>query len=173
MQEMLNKSDDPGGSRPLIDRASNAADTARADDDGMHAPSASGTSRDRVAQEQTANDQLRDVRRAIAVLDADSLVEVIGLAYGRLGHDDPRRVRCADVELLRRLAQQAHAFDSSLIEHADQRRRVGERRGKVSPEAAHTAEWANRLADALDSLVSGRASKPVSDDARMATTGKS
>lgn len=169
---MLNKSPDAGGPRPLIDRASNLADTARADDDGMRSSSASETSLGRVAHEQT-NDQMPELRRTIAALDADSLVEMIGLAYARLEHDDARKIRRPDIELLRRLAHQAHDFDSSLMEHADQRRRVGEPRGKVSPEAAHTAEWANRLADALDPLVSGEASKRVSDDARIQTTGKS
>jgi hypothetical protein len=101
------------------------------------------------------------LRRTIATLDAESLTEVIALAYARLKPDDARKVRPPDVALLRQLAGQAHDFDSSLIEHADQRRRVGERRSPISPEAAHTAEWANRLADALDSLVTGKAPKRV------------
>lgn len=119
------------------------------------------------------NGQLRELRRAIATLDADGLAEVIALAYARLEQDDPRTVRKSDIALLRRLARQAHDFDSSLIEHAAQRRRVGERRGMVAPEAAHTAEWANRLADALDSLVTRTTPRGAADDARIDTKGKS
>jgi len=147
---MLDRPPGAEGSNPLVDRASTTADTARADDDGM----ASDATRVRSATE-AESDQRSRLRHIIDSLGANDLALVIALAYARLRGDDRINVQRADVELLRRLARQAHDFDSRLIEHADERRRVGERRGAISPEAANTAEWANRLADALDALLDG------------------
>jgi hypothetical protein len=150
-------------SSPLVDGASTTADTARADDDGMasaataarNAAARSHNPQSRVAHTDAEGDQQRTLRRMIDMLDANGLALVIALAYARLGRGDRRHVQRADVELLRRLARQAHDLDASLIEHRDERRRVGERRGAISPEAANTAGWANRLADALDALLDG------------------
>jgi hypothetical protein len=68
--------------------------------------------------------------------------------------------------MLRRLAVQARTLNSSLLDHAAERRLVGERRGRVSPEASNTAHWAERLAAALETLTSRRAAVIVKGSAR-------
>lgn len=84
---------------------------------------------------------------------ADDLVEIIARANAALPDTDSRKIRSEEVAMLRRLASQASAFNARLVEHATERRAVGERRRPVSPESANTATWAARLADALEALV--------------------
>ena len=166
---MLDNKSGTDGASPLVDGASSTADTARADNDGMASPATAergraaptGTTRSPVASAGAEQDQQRALRRMIDGLDANGLAMVISLAYAHLDRADPRNVQRADVELLRRLARQAHDFDASLIEHDDERRRAGERRGAISPEAATTAGWANRLAYALDALLDGTPGPPA------------
>ena len=88
------------------------------------------------------------------VADADQLVSMMALSNAALPDDDPRKIRPDDVRMLRRLAGQARTFSTSLIEHAAERRSVGEPRGRVSPEAGITARWAERLAGALEAVLS-------------------
>jgi len=131
-------------------QSANAVADARADDDGM--PSASTSAQANAASRSAHNDAAEALQHTIAGLDADGLSAAMAMANARLDQHDPRKIREDDVKMLHRLAGQAHDFDSFLIEHADARRRVGEHRGPVSPEAAHTAEWATRLTVALDAL---------------------
>ena len=99
------------------------------------------------------SDVVRAVEPILAAAADDDLVEIIARANAALPDTDPRKIRSDEVDMLRRLASQARALYASLVEHAAERRAVGERRGRVSPESANTATWAGRLADALDALV--------------------
>jgi hypothetical protein len=98
-------------------------------------------------------DSLGAIRAIVETLSPDSLAALLSLANGRLDDGDPRKIRVADVRSLRRLALQAHAFDATLLEHAEDRRLLGEKRDDVSPEAADTARWAERLIRALEGMV--------------------
>jgi|SwirhisoilCB2_FD_contig_51_7936811_length_2658_multi_3_in_0_out_0_1 hypothetical protein len=97
----------------------------------------------------------------LASADADQLAELVAEANAALPDGDERKICREDVRMLRRLAGQARTFSDSLLEHAAERRSVGERRAPVSPEAGKTAHWAERLAGALETVVS-----------RSATTGE-
>lgn len=99
------------------------------------------------------SDVVRAVEPLLAGATDDDLVEIIARASAALPDTDPRKIRSDDVEMLRRLAAQARAFNATLVEHAAERRAVGERRGRVSPESADTAAWAGRLANALEAVV--------------------
>ena len=99
------------------------------------------------------SEAVRAVTRILAGASADDVVEILARANAALPETDPRKVSRSDVDLLRRLADQARAFNATLVEHAAERRAVGERRRAVSPESANTAAWAGRLADALATLV--------------------
>ena len=105
------------------------------------------------AARRDQSDLMRAVRRILPGAAADDLVEIIARANAVLPDTDPRKVRRDEVDMLRRLANQARAFNATLVEHAAERRAVGERRRPVSPESAKTAAWAGRLADALESVV--------------------
>lgn len=96
----------------------------------------------------------RAVDALLASANADQLAELVARANNALPDDDQRKIRGEDVHMLRRLAGQARTFSSSLIDHAAERRLVGERRGRVSPESGDTADWAERLATALETAVS-------------------
>jgi len=96
---------------------------------------------------------VRTVASMLASGTADELVEIIRRANGALPDPDPRKFRRHEVDMLRRLAGQAHEFNANLVEHAAERRAVGERRRPVSPESANTAAWAAHLADALETLI--------------------
>ena len=85
--------------------------------------------------------------------DPDELVGLIARANAALPDTDPRKIRPDEVAMLRRLAGQARTLDSSMLAHAAERRLAGERRGRVSPEASNTANWAARLAVALEAIV--------------------
>jgi len=99
-----------------------------------------------------APDFATEMRALLASADADQLAALITQANAALPDDDDRKIRRDDVRLLRRLAGQARSFSASLLEHAAERRLVGERRGRVSPESGDTARWAERLAKALETL---------------------
>jgi hypothetical protein len=86
--------------------------------------------------------------------DADQMVELIARTNAALPDADPRKIHGADVRMLRRLAGQARTLHSSLVHHAAERRLVGEPHRRVSPEARDTALWAERLATALERMVS-------------------
>lgn len=90
----------------------------------------------------------------LASADADQMVEMIARTNQALPDADQRKIRVDDVRMLRRLAGQARTFSESLIDHANERRLVGERRGTVSPESGNTADWAERLATALEMVAS-------------------
>lgn len=63
--------------------------------------------------------------------------------------------------MLQRLSEQASDVNATMVEHAAERRKVGERRGRISPEAGNTAQWAARLAAALESMLqTPRAASP-------------
>jgi hypothetical protein len=98
-------------------------------------------------------DTLRAIRDIVETLSPASLGALIALANGKLDDRDPRKVRMAEVKSLRRLAAQAHALDSTMIEHAVDRRTLGEKRDDISPEAANTALWTDRLILALEGIV--------------------
>jgi hypothetical protein len=85
--------------------------------------------------------------------DPDELVALIARANAALPDSDSRKIRLDEVTMLRRLASQAQTIDSSMVARAAERRLAGERRGRVSPEASNTAEWAARLAVALEAIV--------------------
>ena len=93
----------------------------------------------------------------LASADADQLAELIARANAALPDDDERKIHRDDVRMLRRLAGQAREFSNSLLYHAAERRSLGERRVRVSPESGNTARWAERLAGALEGVVSGSA----------------
>ena len=97
-----------------------------------------------------------DLNALLASASADQLADLIAQANRALPDDDARKIREDDVRLLRRLASQARTFNRSLLEHAAERRLAGERRGRVSPEAGKTAQWAERLAVALETVTSRR-----------------
>ena len=123
----------------------------RADDDGMAAPFASEPAiREVPVHEQ---DSLRAIRTIIETLSPASLAALVSLANGRLPDRDPRKVRPAEVKSLRRLAAQAHALDASMIGHAVDRRVRGDQPADISPEAANTASWSDRLIRALEGIV--------------------
>ena len=90
----------------------------------------------------------------LASADADQLAELIARANAALPDDDERKICRDDVLMLRRLAGQARTFSNSLLEHAVERRSAGDHRVSVSPEAGNTARWAERLASALETVVS-------------------
>jgi hypothetical protein len=126
-------------------------DHARADDDGMASMAfAEPAIRSVPARER---DALQAVRAVVENLSPGALGALISLANARLPDGDPRKIRLAEVRSLRRLASQAHELDASLIGHAEDRRRVGEQRGDVAPEAANTALWTDRLIRALEGIV--------------------
>jgi hypothetical protein len=99
------------------------------------------------------SDVLRAVEPILAAAADDDLVEIIARANAALPDTDRRKILGQEVDMLRRLASQARAFNANLVQHASERRAVGERRGHVSPESANTAAWAGRLADALEALI--------------------
>ena len=82
------------------------------------------------------------------------MTELIARANAALPDDDERKIHRDDVRMLRRLAGQARTLANSLLEHAAERRSVGERRGRASPESGSTARWAERLAGALEGVIS-------------------
>jgi hypothetical protein len=90
----------------------------------------------------------------ISTADADQLVELMALSNAALPDEDPRKIRAEDVRMLRRLAGQARNLSTSLIAHRAERRAMGERRGRISPEAGDTARWAERLVGALEATLS-------------------
>lgn len=98
----------------------------------------------------------RDLNALLASASADQLADVIAQANRALPDDDARKIREDDVRQLRRLASQARTFNRSLLDHAAERRLAGERWGRVSPEAGKTAQWAERLAVALETVTSRR-----------------
>ena|SRR5690242_16307065 len=98
-------------------------------------------------------DVLRAVSPILAAAAPDDLVAIMARANASLPHTDGRKIRGVEVAMLRRLAGQARAFSANLIQHAAERRALGDARGPVSPESANTAAWAGRLADALEPLV--------------------
>jgi hypothetical protein len=98
-------------------------------------------------------DTLRAIRDIVETLSPASLGALIALANGKLDDRDPHKVRMAEVKSLRRLAAQAHALDNTMIEHAVDRRVLGEEREEISPEAANTALWTDRLILALEGIV--------------------
>jgi hypothetical protein len=124
----------------------------RADDDGMAgAPVASERAiLDVPVHEQ---DRLRSIRTIVETLSPASLAALVSLANGRLPDRDPRKVRVTEVKSLRRLAAQAHALDASLIVHAVDRQVRGDQPADISPEAANTASWSDRLIMALEGIV--------------------
>jgi len=85
--------------------------------------------------------------------DPAELLAVIARANAALPDTDPRKIRPEDVAMLQRLSEQASDINDTMVEHAAERRKVGERRGRVSPEAGNTAQWAARLAAALASML--------------------
>ena len=105
------------------------------------------------AQQQAA-ELATEVSAWANTADADQLVNMMVLSNAALPDEDPRKIRAEDVRMLRRLAGQARTFSTALIEHAAERQSVGERRDRVSPESGDTARWAERLAGALDSVLS-------------------
>ena len=127
------------------------SDHDRADDDGMAGSIATEPAiRSVPPQEQ---DSLRAIRGMVEQLSPAGLGALIALANGRLDDRDPNKIRLAEVKSLRRLASQAHALDSSMIDHALERRTLGDKRGDISPEAANTALWSDRLIRALEGIV--------------------
>ena len=96
----------------------------------------------------------RDLNALLASASADQLADLIAQANRALPDDDARKIREDDVRQLRRLASQARTFNRSLLDHAAERRLAGERRGRESPEAGKTAQWAERLAVALETVTS-------------------
>ncbi len=74
-------------------------------------------------------------------------------ANAALPDTDPRKIRPEDVAKLQRLSEQASDMNFSMVAHAEERRRVGERRDRVSLEAGDTAQWAARLAAALEAML--------------------
>lgn len=98
-----------------------------------------------------------EMQALLASADADQLSELIAAANAALPDGDERKICRDDVRMLRRLAGQARTFSDSLLEHAAERRSAGERRAIVSPEAGNTARWAERLAGALETVVSASA----------------
>ena len=101
-----------------------------------------------------AQNAARELHALLASATADQLAELIAEANSALPEDDARKIRRDDVRMLRRLAGQARSLGQSLLDHAAERRQVGERRRRVSPEAGDTAQWAGRLAGALETLTS-------------------
>lgn len=97
-----------------------------------------------------------EVRAWIRTADADQLVELMALSNAALPDEDFRKIRPDDVRMLRRLAGQARSLNTSLTDHAAERRSLGERRGRISPEAGDTARWAERLVGALEATLSSR-----------------
>lgn len=95
-----------------------------------------------------------EVSAWIRTADADQLVEARALSNAALPDEDFRKIRLDDVRMLRRLAGQARSLNTSLTDHAAERRSLGERRGRISPEAGNTAHWAERLAGALEATLS-------------------
>jgi hypothetical protein len=126
-------------------------DPIRVDDDGMVRPLVMETAIKSVPVHE--QDTLRAIRDIVETLSPASLGALIALANGKLDDRDPRKVRLAEVKSLRRLASQAHALDSTMIEHAVDRRSLGEKRDDISPEAANTALWTDRLVLALEGIV--------------------
>jgi hypothetical protein len=124
---------------------------ARADDDGMAGSfGVELASRSIPVHEQ---DSLGAIRSIVDTLSPASLGALISLANGRLPDKDPMKIRMAEVKSLRRLAAQAHALDSSMLGHALERRRLGDKPADVSPEAANTAIWTDRLIRALEGIL--------------------
>ena len=137
--------------RPGTSSQSAAAD-ARADDDGMRlAEQPRQTQRGRSRPYES--DVVRSIEPILASADPDDLVEIAARANAALPDTDPRKIRGDEVKMLKRLAGQARALNSTLIEHAEEHRAVGERSRQVSPEAATTAAWADRLLHALEAMV--------------------
>lgn len=103
--------------------------------------------------QQRESYSVRAIEPILSAGTDDDLVETIARANAALPDTDPRKIRSDDVHMLRRLAGQASDFNANLVQHAAERRAIGERRGHVSPESANTAAWAGRLADALEAVV--------------------
>jgi hypothetical protein len=121
------------------------------DDDGIGRPLVTETAIQSVPVHE--QDALRAIRDIVETLSPASLGALIALANGKLDDRDPRKIRLAEVKSLRRLASQAHALDSTMIEHAVDRRSLGEKRDDISPEAANTARWTDRLVLALEGII--------------------
>jgi hypothetical protein len=117
------------------------------------------TSQHRVRDDTIATgpDFAKGMHALLASADADQLTELIARANAALPDDDERKIHRDDVHMLRRLAGQPRTLSNSLLEHATERRSMGQRRGRVSPESGDTARWAERLAIALQALASGSA----------------
>lgn len=94
------------------------------------------------------------------------LLAVIARANAALPDTDPRKIRPEDVAMLQRLSEQASDVNDTMVEHAAERRKAGERRGRVSPEAGKTAQWAARLAAALESMLETPAAVPTRANGR-------
>jgi hypothetical protein len=90
----------------------------------------------------------------IRTADADQLVAAMALSNAALPDEDSRKIRADDVRMLRRLAGQARNLTTTMTQHAAERRSLGERRGRISPEAGDTARWAERLVNALEATLS-------------------
>jgi hypothetical protein len=123
---------------------------ARADDDGMAAMGSPPAIRDVPVHEE---DSLSAIRSIVQTLSPASLRALMSLANGKLHDSDPNKIRLSEVKSLRRLASQAHALDASLLGHMQERRMRGEARQSISPEAANTALWTDRLIRALEGIV--------------------
>jgi hypothetical protein len=130
--------------------APNTPDLARADDDGMAGMFATEPAiRSVPVHEQ---DSLSAIRSIVETLSPASLSALIALANGKLDDRDPNKIRLAEVRSLRRLATQANALDSTMLGHALERRIPGDKPADVSPAAANTAVWADRLIRALEGI---------------------
>jgi hypothetical protein len=86
-------------------------------------------------------------------LSPQGLGSVMALANDNLPNQDPRKIRVSEVRSLRRLASQAHALGSSMVGHAQHRRKSGDGPAHVSPEVANTVRWTDRLILALEGVV--------------------
>lgn len=127
------------------------SDLSRADDDGMAGPFLTEPALQTVPIKDL--DSLRAIRPVVETLSPAGLAALMSLANGRLDDGDPRKLRSAEIKSLRRLATQAHALDASMLGHAVDRRLLGEDRADISPEAANTALWTDRLIRALEGIV--------------------
>lgn len=124
-----------------------------ATDDGAGGAHSAVVSRQSAETSQPSHFTAR-LNALLASADANQMIEMIARTNQALPDTDQRKIRVDDVRMLRRLAGQARTFSESLIDHANERRLVGERRGTVSPESGNTADWAERLATALEMVAS-------------------
>jgi hypothetical protein len=127
------------------------SDSDRPNEDGMTETFASGRAISDVPVSE--QDSLKAIRAVVETLSPASLGALISLANGRLPDSDRRKIRLAEVNSLRRLATQAHNLDASLLGHAADRRLAGGTPSDISPEAANTALWTDRLIRALEGIV--------------------